>query len=136
MKSLEIINRMTEKEAVKLESQLVELYDFNADFKRYLNLAQKTEQNVLNINNQVGNENKRHREEKVKLFKSAKNEVSVYKMMVSTVEKQLLIMQQQAKELGLNIEQIPAYKLAQQILDKSKYRMIEAYNQKKEWTSL
>jgi hypothetical protein len=136
MKSLEIINKMSEKEAVKLESQLVELADFKADFTRYLSLAEKTEQNVLNINNSVGTENKRHRDEMVKLFKTAKSEVGVYKMMVSTVEKQLDILQKQAKELGLSVEQVPAYKIAQQILDKNKFKMIGAYDQKKEWTSL
>lgn len=134
MKSLEIINRI-EKKQVELGMH-VELADFTSDFNRYLSLAQKTEQNVVNINNSVGVENKRHRDEMVKLFKQAKSEVGVYKMMVSTVEKQLEIIQKQAKELGISVEQIPAYKLAQQILDKSKYRMIIAYDQKKEWTSL
>ena len=134
MKSLEIINRI-EKKQVELGMN-VELADFTSDFNRYLSLAQKTEQNVVNINNSVGVENKRHRDEMVKLFKEAKSEVGVYKMMVSTVEKQLEIIQKQAKELGISVEQIPAYKLAQQILDKSKYRMIIAYDQKKEWTSL
>ena len=134
MKSLEIINRIESK---KVELGMnVELADFISDFNRYLSLAQKTEQNVVNINNSVGVENKRHRDEMVKLFKEAKTEVGVYKMMVSTVQKQLEIIQKQAKELGISVEQIPAYKLAQQILDKSKYRMIIAYDQKKEWTSL
>ena len=114
-------------EKVELAKHEVELADFHADFTRYLSLAQKTEQNILNINSQVGQVNKKHREDITKLFKDAKSEASVYKMMVSTVEKQLAILQKQASELGLNVEQVPAYKLAQQILDKSKYNMINAY---------
>jgi hypothetical protein len=126
--SLEIINKLSEKEAVKLESQLVELADFKADFERYLKMLQNLETEVFKNENTMNQLRKTYNTEMVKVFKQSKEAVSTYKMMRSTVDKQLQIIEKQAKEIGISIEQVPTYKIAQQILDTSKYKYLGIYD--------
>jgi hypothetical protein len=126
--SLEIINKLSEKEAVKLESQLVELADFKADFERYLKMLQNLETEVFKNENTMNQLRKTYNAEMVKVFKQSKEAVSTYKMIKSTVGKQLQIIEKQAKEIGIPIEQVPTYKIAQQILDTSKYKYLGIYD--------
>ena len=128
MKSLEIINKIESK---KVELGMhVELADFMADFQRYLKIANDLETSVFRNENIMNSLRKTYNSEMVKVFKQSKESVSTYKMMRSTVEKQLLILEKQAKELGLSIEQVPSYKLAQQILDTSKFKYLGIYDKK------
>lgn len=128
MKSLEIINRIESK---KVELGMhVELADFMADFQRYLKIANDLETSVFRNENIMNSLRKTYNSEMVKVFKQSKESVSTYKIMRGTVEKQLAILEKQAKELGLSVEQVPSYKLAQQILDTSKFKYLGIYDKK------
>lgn len=129
-KQLEIINRI-ESQKVELGMN-VELADFKADFERYLKKADELNMSVFKNENTMNQLRKTYNAEMVKIFKDSKEMVSTYKMMVSTVTKQLEIIKKQSQELGLSPDQVPAYKLGLQILESEKFKYLSIYDKKQQ----